>query len=86
MYKGSGFSQGPGIGVQNQNTTAPLTGPPVNGRSGPRPMESRPPRLVDREQSEELVSRPIIKEEELSRMDEISKDDGWAKSEEMDYK
>lgn len=86
MYKGNRYSQGPGIGVQNQNTAAPPSGPPVNGRSAPRPMESRPPRLLDREQGEEVISRPIIKEEELSRMDEISKDAGWAESDEIDYK
>lgn len=88
MCKGSGFQQGPGIGVQNQNSTAPPAGATVNGRLGgaSRPMDSRPPRLIDREQGEEIVSRPIIKEEELNRMDEISKDAGWAESDEIDYK
>ena len=32
-----------------------------------------------------LIHRPIIKEEELERMDSIAKDDGWAKSDEIDY-
>lgn len=86
MYKGSGFQQGPGIGFQNQNSAAPPSGPPVNGRNASRPMESRSSRLVDREPGEEVVSRPIIKEEELNRMDEISKDAGWNESDEIDYK
>ncbi|CAH1184606.1 unnamed protein product [Phyllotreta striolata] len=78
MYKGSNFQQGPGIGVQNsQNMAAP-----VNGRSH-RPIDNRPPRLADRDIED--MPRPIIKEEELSRMDEISKDMGWAESDEIDY-
>lgn len=85
MYKGS-FPQGSGIGNQNQNMVAPTPGPPVNGRGTHRPIESRPPRLIDREPGEEVVSRPIIKEEELNRMDEISKDAGWAESDEIDYR
>lgn len=84
MYKGSGFQQAPGIGIQNQNT-GPPPGPTVNGRNASRPLDSRP-RLTDREPGEEVVSRPIIREEELNRMDEISKDAGWAESDEIDYK
>lgn len=86
MYKGNNFQQGPGVGIQNQNSAAPPSGPPMNGRSAARPMDSRPARLVDREPGEEVISRPIIKEEELNRMDEISKDAGWTESDEMDYK
>ncbi|KAJ8947998.1 hypothetical protein NQ314_008514 [Rhamnusium bicolor] len=79
MYKGSNFQQGSGVGIQNQNTPSP-----VNGR-GNRPVDNRPPRLTDRE-PEEVTPRPIIKEEELSRMDEFGKDMGWAESDEIDYK
>lgn len=86
MYKGSGFQQGPGIGSQNQNTAAPPPGPSVNGRSATRPMESRPPRLMDREPGDEVISRPIIREEELNRMDEISKEAGWTESDDIDYR
>lgn len=32
-----------------------------------------------------LMHRPIIKEEELERMDTIAKDEGWAKHDEIDY-
>lgn len=81
MYKGNNFQQGPGIGVQNsQNMPSP-----INGRSH-RPADNRPPRLGDRGEVEEVAPRPIIREEELSRMDEISKDMGWAESDEIDYK
>ncbi|KAJ8917990.1 hypothetical protein NQ315_011443, partial [Exocentrus adspersus] len=85
MYKGSNFQQGSGIGIQNQNT--PL---PVNGRGGnmSRSMDNRPPRLADRDRDrdvEDVMPRPIIRDEELSRMAEISKDMGWADSDEIDY-
>lgn len=86
MNKGNNFQQGPGVGIQNQNSAAPSSGPPMNGRSAARPMEGRSQRLVDREPGDEVVSRPIIKEEELNRMDEISKDAGWAESDEIDYR
>lgn len=32
-----------------------------------------------------LLQRPIIKEEELERMHSIAKDDGWAKTDDIDY-
>lgn len=31
------------------------------------------------------MQRPIIKEEELERIDSLAKDDGWAKHDEIDY-
>ncbi|KAG5873173.1 hypothetical protein JTB14_023930 [Gonioctena quinquepunctata] len=80
MCKGSNFQQpAAGIGIQNP----PTSSMPINGRSS-RPVDNRPPRLADRD-TDEVVPRPIIKEEELSRMDEISKDVGWAESDEIDY-
>lgn len=81
MYKGSTFQQPQGIGIQNHQTQPPPAS--VNGRNT-RPMDNRPPRLTDN--IEEVVPRPIIKEEELTRMDEISRDVGWAESDEVDYK
>jgi hypothetical protein len=72
MYKGS-FNTG-GTGAPNQ------TPPPMNGRNRP---ENRPPqRMVD---PDEITPRPIIKEEELSRMDEIDKDMGWTCHDDIDY-
>lgn len=55
------------------------------GGNRPHPESSRqaPPRLNDN--LEELTPRPIIKEEELSRMVEISNDMGWAIQDEVDY-
>ena len=32
-----------------------------------------------------ISQRPIIKEEELDRIDSLAKDDGWAKHDEIDY-
>ncbi|KAG8249831.1 Proline-rich coiled-coil [Homalodisca vitripennis] len=37
-------------------------------------------------EQEEITSRPIIKEEDLKVMDEISRDTGWAAHDEIDYK
>ncbi|XP_063911765.1 uncharacterized protein Nocte isoform X3 [Zophobas morio] len=72
MYKGS-FATG-GTGAPTQ------TPPPMNGRN--RPENRPPPRLVD---PDEITPRPIIKEEELSRMDEIDKDMGWTCHDDIDY-
>ena len=35
---------------------------------------------------DQLTRRPIIREEELNRMDDMTKDMGWAAQEEIDYK
>lgn len=44
---------------------------------------SRPAQAAD---PEDLVPRPIIKEEDLNRMDDISRDAGWAVQDDIDYK
>ncbi|XP_076258307.1 no circadian temperature entrainment isoform X3 [Rhynchophorus ferrugineus] len=84
MYKGS-FSQG-------NSTTAPVNQPQTQAPSaalssgGRRAPENRPPRFQDRDITpEELTPRPIIREEELSKLDEIGFDIGWAGSDEIDY-
>ncbi|XP_066254537.1 protein PRRC2C isoform X1 [Euwallacea similis] len=76
MYKGS-FPQGtPPAGP----VTHPQPLPHNGGRTG------RPPRLQDREgPSEDVVPRPIIREEELNKLDEIGHDMGWATSDDIDY-
>lgn len=64
------------------NGPVPPAGPPapLNGRGR---LDSRPPsRHVD---SDEVVPRPIIKEEDLSKMDDISRDVGWASHDDIDY-
>lgn len=35
---------------------------------------------------EDLAPRPIVREEDLNRMDEISRDTGWATQDDIDYK
>lgn len=66
------------------NGPVPQPGPPasLNGRGGR--LDARPPsRHID---SEDLVThRPIIKEEDLSKMDDISRDVGWASHDDIDY-
>lgn len=44
---------------------------------------SRPAPAAD---PEDLVPRPIIKEEDLNRMDDIARDAGWAGQDDIDYK
>lgn len=73
MYKGNFVPSG--NGAPNQNP------PQMNGRNR---TDNRPsPRMVD---PEEITPRPIIKEEELIRMDEINKDMGWTCQDDVDYK
>ncbi|KAK9499028.1 hypothetical protein O3M35_003545 [Rhynocoris fuscipes] len=43
---------------------------------------SRQPPVAD---PEDLIPRPIIREEDLNRMDEISRDTGWATQDDIDY-
>ncbi|CAG9772485.1 unnamed protein product [Ceutorhynchus assimilis] len=80
MYKGSFPQNGPQTGQVNHPHSTPY-----NGRS--RAVDNRPPRLQDRDvpTSDELAPRPIIKEEELSKLDEIGHDMGWAGSDDVDY-
>lgn len=37
-------------------------------------------------ENEEIGHRPIIKEEELNRMDDMTRDVGWATHDDIDYK
>lgn len=46
------------------------------------PNENRPAPATD---PEDLVPRPIIKEEDLNRMDDIARDAGWAGQDDIDY-
>lgn len=46
------------------------------------PNENRPAPAAD---PEDLVPRPIIKEEDLNRMDDIARDAGWAGQDDIDY-
>ncbi|XP_063973669.1 protein PRRC2C-like isoform X4 [Diachasmimorpha longicaudata] len=50
------------------------------GQMGPRPGERDRP-----QHDEEVISRPIIKEEDLTRMDDISHEPGWAAHDDIDY-
>ncbi|XP_044595576.1 protein PRRC2C-like isoform X3 [Cotesia glomerata] len=64
------------------------------GGGGPRPRfnpndrfpSSRAPQERERPPvEEEVITRPIIKEEDLTRMDDISHDPGWAAHDDIDY-
>ncbi|CAH1975680.1 unnamed protein product [Acanthoscelides obtectus] len=94
MCKGSNFQQGPvgaaGMGSQSQQHMQ--QGAPSSQQQRMNGGRQQPPRMADGRGEQEdsgmpsaLLSRPIIKEEELSRMDEIGRDMGWAESGEIDY-
>lgn len=66
-----------------------------NRDSGPpRHRQAPPPRHSGRQQHDDrgssyepeiIVQRPIIKEEELERIDSLARDEGWSKHDEIDY-
>uniref|UniRef100_A0A0A9ZFT9 Protein PRRC2A n=1 Tax=Lygus hesperus TaxID=30085 RepID=A0A0A9ZFT9_LYGHE len=80
LQKASGFSGFPpptstsSSNFQN-NIRPPRFNPPDMNRFNPS-------RHAD---PEDLVPRPIIKEEDLTRMDEIARDNGWAANNYIDY-
>lgn len=63
----------------------------------PRHRQAPPPRHSGRQQQQQhddrsssyepeiIVQRPIIKEEELERIDSLARDEGWSKHDEIDY-
>ncbi|CAL1675422.1 unnamed protein product [Lasius platythorax] len=62
-----------------------------SGSNNPRPRFNHPldrfppPQRGERVAEEEILTRPIIKEEDLTRMDDISRDAGWAAHDDIDY-
>ncbi|XP_011159369.1 protein PRRC2C isoform X10 [Solenopsis invicta] len=63
---------------------------PNAGPNSPRPrfnhpLDRFPPPQRERVAEEEILTRPIIKEEDLTRMDDISRDAGWAAHDDIDY-
>lgn len=70
-------------GGQNYNNNNDYQG----RRPPPRMANRRPDQSEDRPQiyEDSVMQRPIIKEEELERIEALSKDDGWAKNDEIDY-
>lgn len=90
--------EGPPIPMQQQQQQQPPAyqggggggGPPPGHRGrGPPPrggrQDDRQSSLPYIEPEVALLQRPIIKEEELERMEAIAKDEGWAKHDEIDY-
>lgn len=81
---GRGRFPAPGIGpagpVSNGQFAEqrPGGGPPIVARNNINPQ---PPT-----ESEEVTPRPIIKEEDLNRMDDMTRDVGWASHDDIDYK
>ncbi|XP_032674402.1 protein PRRC2C isoform X9 [Odontomachus brunneus] len=64
--------------------------PSNSGSNSPRPrfnypLDRLPIPQRERVAEEEIITRPIIKEEDLTRMDDISRDAGWAAHDDIDY-
>ncbi|CRL05547.1 CLUMA_CG018044, isoform A [Clunio marinus] len=76
-----------GSSYNNDYTNNRDSGPPRH-RQAPPPRHSIRHNNDDRSSSYEpdiIVQRPIIKEEELERIDSLARDDGWSKHDEIDY-
>lgn len=84
MYRGN-FSGGFPSQFPSNTGSGGTAKPRVNYSSERFPPP--PPRQQERERvpEEEIVTRPIIKEEDLTRMDDISRDAGWAAHDDIDY-
>lgn len=68
----------------------PAQFPANSGANNPRlrfnhPLDRFTPPQRERAAEEEILTRPIIKEEDLTRMDDISRDAGWAAHDDIDY-
>lgn len=74
------------------NFPIPPGGYPPNFQAGMGPPRQRFPYMPDARfmgrpvDGEDMVNRPIIKEEELNHMDDIARDSSWARPDEIDYK
>lgn len=83
MYRGN-FPAG--FPTQFPATTTPSGPRPRFNYSAERfPTPAQRQQERDRVAEEEIVTRPIIKEEDLTRMDDISRDAGWAAHDDIDY-
>ena len=51
-----------------------------SGQRQQQDRERQPP-----QDDEQIITRPIIKEEDLTKMDDISRDAGWAAHDDIDY-
>lgn len=81
--KGSNGS-GLGLGTLGTLRDSRSGGNAGNSASGPRPGP-RPPPATPRA-VEVLTARPILRDEQISSLDDISRDAGWAQNDDIDYK
>ncbi|KAK4881051.1 hypothetical protein RN001_004370 [Aquatica leii] len=78
MFRGNNF---PSNGHGNSNFSN-VSGPVNNGRS--RASDNRGSSRSNNE-NDDMCHRPIIKEEDLNRMDDMTRDVGWASHDDIDY-
>ncbi|KAK9737368.1 BAT2 N-terminus [Popillia japonica] len=79
MFRGNAATNGHG-------TSTVANAPPLVMNNNRNRVENRPASIQRATDTPEEVSRrPIIKEEDLNRMDDMTKDMGWAAQDEIDY-
>lgn len=79
-----------GVSSYNEYTNGPSRrqGPPPRYERGRHGNNNNNGNIEERSsgyEPESIVQRPIIKEEELERIDSLARDDGWSKHDEIDY-
>lgn len=79
MFRGNTPANGHG-------TSTAVNVPPLVANNNRNRAEARPTSIQRANDAEEMARRPIIKEEDLNRMDDMTKDMGWAAQDEIDYK
>lgn len=72
-------------GGSSYNNDNYSNGPPRHQQRHPQPRRQHNDDRGSSYESEVIVQRPIIKEEELDRIDSLARDDGWSKHDEIDY-
>lgn len=78
---GGGLGLGTGaLGALRESRSGGNSG--TSNASGPRPQPRAPatPRAV-----EVLTARPILRDDQISSLDDISRDAGWAQQDDIDY-
>lgn len=74
-----------GSSYNNSNHNDYSNGPPRHQQRHPLPRRQHNDDRSSSYEPEVIVQRPIIKEEELERIDSLARDDGWSKHDEIDY-
>lgn len=74
-----------GYGGSSYNNNDYSNGPPRHQQRHSLPRRQHNDDRSSSYEPEAIVQRPIVKEEELDRIDSLARDDGWSKHDEIDY-